>query len=61
MGLRGIVDDAIASHRFAAIFHHSRVLARDHGHRMHARERSDFAETNFLILADNFTHEVNEQ
>ena len=54
IGFRGLVDDAIASRRFADISHHSRVLARDHGNRMRARERSDSHESDRLSLADNF-------
>jgi hypothetical protein len=60
IGLRGIVDDTFASQRFAPIFHHSIVLAWDHGHRMHARDLSDFSEIYLLLLADNFTQECHE-
>jgi hypothetical protein len=39
IGLRGTVDEAVTSQRFADTLHHARVLARDHAHRLHARER----------------------
>ena len=36
------------------------VLARDHGHRMHARERSDSTDNNFVFLAAIYTQEDHE-